>query len=85
MTRLTATQAARAFSDLLNRVARGEIFAITRNDVTVAVIAPPRDRTVSAARFRELLDVAPPVDKGFVADVRSIRAEAGDVVDHWES
>jgi prevent-host-death family protein len=85
VTKLTATEAARRFSELLNRVARGEEFAVTRNGATVAVIGPPRARSLSGDRFRALLASAPPVDDGFAGDVRDIRVEAGAAEDPWPS
>ncbi len=75
MARLSATSAARNFSDLLNRVAAGEEIEITRSGATVAVIAPPRARLVSAERFRALLDSGPPVDARFADDVRDAVAD----------
>jgi prevent-host-death family protein len=83
--RLSATDAARRFSEVLNRVAAGEEIEITRADALVAVISPPRLRLISAARFRELLDAAPPVDRDFAADVRAIRAEVGPPESPWPS
>lgn len=77
MVRLTATEVARSFSDVLNRIAQGEEIEVTRAGAPVAVITPPRVRLVSAARVRELLATAPPVDEGFAEDVRRIRREAG--------
>lgn len=77
MVRLTATEVARSFSEVLNRIARGEEIEVTRSGAPVAVITTPRARLVSADRFRELLATAPPVDDGFVEDVRRIRHEAG--------
>lgn len=85
MTHLSATDAARRFSELLNRVAAGEEFAVTRSGATVAVIGPPRSRTMSGARFRELLAAAPEVDEEFGADVARIRAEVGAPEDPWPS
>jgi prevent-host-death family protein len=76
VTRITATDAARNFSDVLNRVAAGEELEIVRNDAPVAVIGPPRARFVSAVRFRSLLAGASP-DEDFAADLRTIRKEAG--------
>lgn len=78
MVRMTATRAAREFSDVLNRVAEGEEIEITRNDAPVAVLSPARSRLLSAERFRLLMAAAPPVDAGFAADLRAIR-EAIDV------
>ena len=75
MTRITATEAARSFSDLLNRIATGEEVEITRNGATVAVISPPRTRFLSAERFRALIAGAPPVDERFAEDVRLSRHE----------
>jgi len=83
--RLSATDAARRFSEVLNRVAAGEEIEITRADALVAVISPPRLRLISAARFRELLDAAPPVDRDFADDVRAIRAEVGPPESPWPS
>jgi antitoxin (DNA-binding transcriptional repressor) of toxin-antitoxin stability system len=85
MTRLTATEAARSFSDLLNRVAEGEEVEIVRGGAPVAVIGPPKARLLSADRFRELLASAPPVDEEFADDVRAVRREIGPPEDAWQS
>jgi prevent-host-death family protein len=78
MTRLSATAAARNFSDVLNRVAAGEEIEITRSGATVAVIAPPRARFLSAERFRALVTSGPRVDAQFASDVRDAVANL-----HW--
>lgn len=85
MTRMTATQAAREFSDVLNRVAAGEAIEITRNDAPVAVLTPVRSRLVSASRFRELMSSAPPVDRRFAEDLHEIRAAIGPPAAAWPS
>lgn len=85
MTRMTATQAAREFSAVLNRVASGEEIEITRNDAPIAVLAPVRSRLVSGARFRELMASAPAVDRRFAEDLREIRAAAGPPTPAWPS
>jgi prevent-host-death family protein len=77
MARLTATEVARNFSDVLTRVAAGEEIEVTRAGAPVALIAPPRPRLLPAERFRELLASAPPVDDTFADDLRQIRREAG--------
>lgn len=82
---MSATETARSFSDVLNRVAAGEEIEITRNGATVAVIGPPKARFVSAERFRELLHSAPPVDDGFAADLREVRTAAGLPDGEWPS
>jgi prevent-host-death family protein len=83
---LSATEAARRFSEVLNRVADGEEIEITRAGAPVAVIGPPRTRLLSAERFRELLASAPPVDENFAEDLRRIRHETGAVPEpSWPS
>jgi prevent-host-death family protein len=83
--RLTATEAARKFSDVLNRVAAGEEIEIVRNGATVALLGPPRHRLLSPEAFRELLDSAPPIDEEFAADLRRVRAEAEAPESPWPS
>ena len=85
MPRLTATEAARAFSDVLNRVAAGEEVEITRSGAPVAIIGPPKGRLVSAERFRELLATAPRPDDGFADDVRELRRSVGPPGEPWPS
>jgi antitoxin (DNA-binding transcriptional repressor) of toxin-antitoxin stability system len=82
---MTATEAARAFSDVLNRVAAGEEVEVTRSGAPVAVIGPPKARLVSAERFRELMASAPPVDAEFADDLRAVREAAGPPRDPWDS
>jgi prevent-host-death family protein len=85
MTRLTATEVARNFSDVLNRVAAGEDIEIVRNGAPIAVLSPPLARTLPASRLRTLLESLPPVDDDFVDDLRRIRSEAGHPEDPWPS
>lgn len=85
MPRMTATEAARSFSEVLNRVAAGEEVEVTRSGAPVAVIAPPKARLTSAARFRELIATAPRPDTDFAADVRTIRATVAPPSDPWPS
>ena len=82
---MTATDAARGFSELLNRVADGEEIEVTRSGVTVAVISPPKSRLISAGRFRELIATAPPPDPAFVEDIRAARESVGAPEDAWPS
>ncbi len=82
---MTATQAARSFSEVLNRVAAGEEVEVTRSGAPVAVISPPRTRLMSAARFRDLLASAPAPDDEFAAELRELRASAGAPLDAWPS
>ncbi len=84
MVRLSATDAARGFSDVLNRVAAGEEIEVVRNGMTVAVIRPPRPHFVSAERFRDLVGSGT-LDEGFLADVRALREAAEPPEDPWQS
>jgi antitoxin (DNA-binding transcriptional repressor) of toxin-antitoxin stability system len=85
MARMTATDAARAFSDVLNRVAAGEEIEVTRSGAPVAVIGPPKARLVSAERFRELIESAPAPDADFADDVRALRATIAPPGEPWPS
>jgi prevent-host-death family protein len=85
MSRMTATEAARGFSDVLNRVAAGEEVEVTRSGAPVAVIVPPKARLVSAERFRELIDSAPSPDEDFAEDLRAVRESAGPPREPWPS
>jgi prevent-host-death family protein len=85
MTHLTATETARSFSEILNRVAAGERIEITRSGASVAVIGPVKNQVLSADRFRELMAGAPPIDEDFAADVRALRQSVGSPGDPWPS
>jgi antitoxin (DNA-binding transcriptional repressor) of toxin-antitoxin stability system len=82
---MTATEAARSFSEVLNRAAGGEEIELTRSGAPVAVIGPPQARLISAERFRELLATAPRPDADFAEDLRLARASAGPPGDPWPS
>ncbi len=85
MAKMTATEAARAFSDVLNRVAAGEEIEISRGGAPVAILSPPRRYFVSPERFRELIESLPTVDDAFVADLEAIRKESGIPTSPWPS
>lgn len=85
MTRMTATEAARSFSDVLNRVASGEVVEVTRSGAPVAVIGPPRARLISAQRFRTLIEGAPSPDDAFAGELRSLRAGVDPPREPWPS
>lgn len=84
MARMTATDAARGFSAVLNRVAAGEEIEVTRAGAPVAVITPPKVRLVSAERFRELIATAPPPDGGFASELQALRESVG-APEQWPS
>lgn len=85
MIRMTATDTARSFSDVLNRVASGEEIEVTRSGAAVAVISPPRSNLISAERFRELIATAPSPDPGLLDDVRTARSSVVPPEDGWRS
>jgi antitoxin (DNA-binding transcriptional repressor) of toxin-antitoxin stability system len=82
---MTATDAARSFSEVLNRVADGEEIEVIRSGAPVAVISRPKATLMSAERFRALIATAPPPDPDFSADVRAARASVGTPEDAWPS
>jgi antitoxin (DNA-binding transcriptional repressor) of toxin-antitoxin stability system len=83
--KLSATDAARSFSEVLNRATAGEEIEITRSGATVAVIGPPKTRLIPAERYRELMRSAPPVDDDFAADLRDIRDAVAPAEGSWPS
>lgn len=64
---MTATEASRHFSDLLDAVERGETITITRGNRAVAEIGPARRRM--GADLRATLADIPPPDDRFAADI----------------
>ena len=82
-----ATQAARQFSDLLNRVRyRGEHFLIVRNGETVAVLSPPTGESGTLEDLISMLADLPPLDPDFEEDMEAIQAQQPPMGnDPWES
>jgi prevent-host-death family protein len=85
MARTTATEAARNFSELLNRVAAGEEVELIRNGAPVAVMTPVKGFTISAERFAELMASAPAPDEDFADELRALRESVGPPRDRWPS
>ena len=68
--RLSATEAARGFSELLNRVRyRGESFIIERGGVPIGELRPAGPVRFTSADLVTLLKSLPPVDEEFCDDV----------------
>jgi prevent-host-death family protein len=82
---MTATEAARSFSEVLNRVAAGDEIVVTRSGAPVAMIGPPPSRLISAERFRELVATAPRPDEEFARDVAAARAAVEPPRSSWPS
>ena len=66
-TRISATKAARNFSEILNRVAyKGETFVVERSGRPVCEIAPAKEkRGISTKELVKFLKSAPWPDKGY--------------------
>lgn len=82
---MTATQAARSFSEVLSRVASGEVVEVTRSGAPIAVIGPSHVRMLSAERFRDLVASAPRPDDEFAADLAAVRAGVEGPGEPWPS
>jgi prevent-host-death family protein len=81
MKRLTATEAARHFSDLLDAVERRrESFVVVRRGRPVATIGPAAG--ASGRRLKEIL-VAHPADAGWTRDLRDLRDGLAEDAGRW--
>jgi antitoxin (DNA-binding transcriptional repressor) of toxin-antitoxin stability system len=69
MRTMTATEASRKCSDLLDAIERGETVTITRGKHPIAEIGPARRRI--GADLRAALDGIDPSDDRFVEDIES--------------
>jgi prevent-host-death family protein len=87
-TRISATEAARNFSDLLSRVSyQGETFVITRGGEEMGRLSPlePRRRITVRQLLTDLREVEPP-DPDFGSDLLAIQADQPVLeVRPWES
>ncbi len=64
--RVTATEAARKFSEILNRVAyKGESFVVERSGRPVCEIRPAEEEGISTQELVEILKSGPHPDKGY--------------------
>jgi prevent-host-death family protein len=85
--KVSATEAARNLSDLLNRVRyRGERFTVVRGGEEVAEIVPAkRGARVTLRDLRRALSSLPPPDEDFATDLERIRAEQPPAEPSWHS
>jgi len=82
MRTMTATEASRHFSDLLDAVERGETITIVRGSRPIAEVGPARRRTGGDLRAA-LVDVPPP-DDAFSRDIAdAIALLSSEVRDPW--
>lgn len=86
MVRLSATEVAREFSAVVNRVGAGEEIEVVRNGVPIVEMRPASAaRLVSAARWEELMASAPSPDEDFARDVEAARESIGPPSGAWPS
>jgi prevent-host-death family protein len=86
MTRLSATEVAREFSAVVNRVGAGEEIEVVRNGVPVVQMRSVRPgHVVSADRWRTLMDDLPSPDEEFAADVEAGREAMDPPAGAWPS
>lgn len=86
MVRLSATEVARSFSAVVNRVGAGEEIEVVRNGVPVIEMRPAGSGgMVSADSWRELIASAPPVDDAFAGDIQAARKDFGPPSGAWPS
>ncbi|MDX1998144.1 MAG: type II toxin-antitoxin system prevent-host-death family antitoxin [Thermoanaerobaculia bacterium] len=78
MTRITATEASRSFSELLNRARYGgESFVVVRGGEEMAQITPPSGKqSLTLGQLFELLDQFP-ADPTFADDLEVIQSQQG--------
>ena len=85
---ISATRAARTFSDLINRVRyRGEEFVIERGGEPVCRLVPAGPRKFTVADMVKLLRSIPKPDPGYWDDLEQIQREQKPEVpkSRWES
>ena len=79
---MTATEASRHFSDLLDAVERGETVTIVRGNRPVAEIAPAHPRTGAGLRAA-LADTAPPDEEFSRHIAEAVALLRSEVSDSW--
>jgi len=78
---MTATEASRKFSDLLDAIERGETVTITRGNHAIAEVRPARRRT--GADLRAALAGVPAPDVRFTADIAGALTLLTESADPW--
>jgi prevent-host-death family protein len=82
MRTMTATEASRHFSDLLDAVERGDRVTILRGNHPVAEIGPAHRPT--GADLRTALEGSPPPDKSFAREISAaLTMVTSEVSDPW--
>jgi antitoxin (DNA-binding transcriptional repressor) of toxin-antitoxin stability system len=85
-THVTATEAARKFSEILNRVAyKGETFVVERSGRPVCEISPPETEGISTKELVEILRSGPHPDKGYLKTLEKLTRNQPSVApSQWE-
>jgi antitoxin (DNA-binding transcriptional repressor) of toxin-antitoxin stability system len=84
MVRMSATEVARNFSAVINRVGTGEEIEIVRNGAAVAELRrPSRPRRLKGEEWRSFVESLPVLDEDFACDVEAARAAVGPPVGEW--
>lgn len=82
MRSVTATEASRRFSELLDAIEAGETVTVTRGNRPVAEIRPARRRT--GRDLRDAIAQIPPPDDRFAADIAgAVGGLVQEVPDPW--
>jgi antitoxin (DNA-binding transcriptional repressor) of toxin-antitoxin stability system len=84
---ISASEAARNFSDLLNRIQyRGEAFVVERSGAPVCELRPVSPQRFSGADLLALLKLLPPVDEEFFDTLEEITQQQPDLPESpWDS
>jgi len=86
MVRMSATEVARNFSAVVNRVISGEEIEVIRNGTPVVELRrPSRPRGLTGRELRELIASLPAVDEDFARDVDEARKKLGYPKPAWPS
>jgi len=81
---MSATEVARNFSAVINRVGAGEEVEIVRNGAPVAELRrPARPRRLAGEEWRRFVLGVPIVDADFARDVREARDTFGPAAGKW--
>ena len=84
MVRMSATEVARNFSAVINRVGAGEEIEIVRNGAPVAELhGPSRPRRLAGEDWRRFVESLPVVDDDFAREVEEARRSVGPPVSKW--
>ena len=84
--RISATEAARSFSELMNRVRyRGESFVVERGGKPICEILPAKPPKFSGAELASLLRSLPTPDEDYLAIVEELIARQPSVAEsEWQ-